>query len=143
MFLAAVDGAVMTMCDVGMDPVFVHNGYWTWLGPKETLVFFGVPQQVSGPPTHTLRACPQSTSQLFPLQNFVGWFLTATLASLLYRAIASFLLSNDAPGIIHQPLVSPGPQSQTNMHFHTHTTAAGQSRGSWWFQLVPLLYFAG
>ena len=56
MFLAAVDGAVMTMCDVGMDPVFVHNGYWTWLGPKETLVFFGVPQQVSGPPTpHTPR----------------------------------------------------------------------------------------
>lgn len=50
----------------------------------------------------------------FPLQNFVGWFLTATLASLLYRAIASFLLSNNAPGIIHQLPVSPGPQLLTN-----------------------------
>ena len=84
LFLSLVDASVCVMYDMGVDPVFVHNGcvalvrrcvsalvvttglvcrrYWTWLGKPETLTYFGV-----------------------PLQNFLGWFVTAVLISLVLR----------------------------------------------------------
>lgn len=79
-------------CHVPCLTPLLHR-YWTWLGPKESLVFFGV-----------------------PLQNFIGWFLTALVIAGVIRSLRFVCSSCEAPPA---------------------------SRSSSWYASIPVLYYLG
>jgi uncharacterized membrane protein/glutaredoxin len=62
--LATLDAFATTAIDLYVDPLFARDGFWTWLDPSERRPYFGV-----------------------PLRNFVGWFSTAFLISVLFRVL--------------------------------------------------------
>ncbi|MEI6326763.1 MAG: carotenoid biosynthesis protein [Candidatus Roizmanbacteria bacterium] len=63
--LVVLDATLVTVIDLFMDPVQVHDGAWRWLGGG---AYFGI-----------------------PIGNFVGWFFTASIVVGVFRLVEYFL----------------------------------------------------
>lgn len=63
LLIAAISALIMTSWDLAMDPMMVAGGHWVWERPGE---YFGI-----------------------PIQNYLGWWLTAFTAVLLYQALSA------------------------------------------------------
>ncbi len=62
LLVSVVGGITMTAWDLGMDPLMVKAGHWTW---EVQGAYFGV-----------------------PIQNFFGWWLTTFTALILYQLLS-------------------------------------------------------
>jgi uncharacterized membrane protein len=69
--VAALGGLAMTAWDLALDPLMVRRGNWVWEKPG---TYFGV-----------------------PLQNYLGWWLTAFTILLLYQGLSRNLAQHEAP----------------------------------------------
>ena len=133
LFLAAIDAAVCTMYDLGVDPVMVHNGcvhVFLFVPACCCRVRCGVVHDSPFCVHHgtwrcrywTWRGAPE-TLVFFgvPIQNFVGWFVTGFVISACVRLMLGETL---------------GPANTR--------VPAGRSRcGSAFFAAVPVLYYFG
>lgn len=63
--LVVLDAALVTIIDLFMDPIQVHDGSWRWLDGG---AYFGI-----------------------PIGNFIGWFITAAIVLGIFRLIEYFL----------------------------------------------------
>ncbi len=66
--LIILDATIVTIIDLFLDPLQVRLGTWTWVGSGP---YFGI-----------------------PTGNFIGWFLVASMGSIVFRSIQFFYPPN-------------------------------------------------
>jgi putative membrane protein len=74
LIVAALGGLAMAAWDLALDPLMVAHGHWVW---EKQGAYFGV-----------------------PLQNYLGWCLTAFVILALYQGIGEERARHEEPGMI-------------------------------------------
>ncbi len=107
--VSAIGGLAISAWDLVLDPVMVKRGHWVW---EVEGLYFGI-----------------------PLQNYVGWWLTAFLILAIYQSLQSRIVPTPAP-----PRDSGFDQLAVLFYL---LVGLGQAADAWWAGLSAPAVIAG